>query len=101
MYFSHAYFLHTYVVLPVYQRERERERAIMHTELLLTALDVLGLNLFYYCALIGDQIDSQYEEEMKEIVELAGSPETAFSIFSDVVKKLFEWDSQEGGKTIL
>lgn len=35
---------------------------------------------------------------MKEIIELSGSPETAFAMFSDVVKNLFEWDSQEGGK---
>ncbi len=34
---------------------------------------------------------------MKEIVALSGSPETAFAIFSDVVKNLFEWDSQDGG----
>ena len=48
---------------------------------------------------IGDEIDAQYEEEIKEIIELSGTPETAFSIFSDVVKNLFEWDSQDGGKT--
>ena len=46
---------------------------------------------------VGDEIDAQYEEQIKEIIELTGTPETAFSIFSEVVKKLFEWDSPEGG----
>ena len=35
---------------------------------------------------------------MKEIIELTGSPETAFAMFSDIVRNLFEWDSQGGGK---
>lgn len=48
--------------------------------------------------ILGDEIDAHYEEEIKEIIELSGTPETAFAIFSDVVKNLFEWDSQEGGK---
>ena len=37
---------------------------------------------------------------MREIVELSGTPETAFSIFTDVVKKLFDWDSEEGGELV-
>ena len=47
---------------------------------------------------LGDEIDSQYEPEMKEIVEMVESPEVAFSIFLDVVKNLFEVDSAGGGE---
>ncbi len=45
----------------------------------------------------GDQIDAQYQEDMQEIVQLAGSPDSAFAMFHDVVKHLFEWDEQGGG----
>ena len=41
---------------------------------------------------VGDQVDGQFYQEMEEIVELTGTPEKAFAIFSDVVKNLFEWD---------
>lgn len=54
--------------------------------------------LHFSAPILGDEIDAHYEEEIKEIIELSGTPETAFAIFSDVVKNLFEWDSQEGGK---
>ena len=29
---------------------------------------------------------------------MAGSPESAFSMFSEIVKHLFEWDEPGGGK---
>ncbi len=45
----------------------------------------------------GDQIDAEYQDEMQEIVQLAGSPDSAFSMFHDVVKHLFEWDERGGG----
>ena len=48
-------------------------------------------------SLVGDEIDAQYQEEMREIVQLTGSPETAFTMFHDVVRNLFEWDEQGGG----
>lgn len=47
---------------------------------------------------LGDEIDFQYQSEMQEIIELTGSPESAFHMFSDVVKNLFEWDQQGGAK---
>lgn len=47
----------------------------------------------------GDEIDSQYQEEIKEIIDLTGTPESAFAIFWDVVKNLFELDSQAGRKS--
>ncbi len=46
------------------------------------------------CTHTGDQIDAQYQEDMQEIVQLAGSPDSAFAMFHDVVKHLFEWDEQ-------
>lgn len=49
----------------------------------------------------GDEIDSQYQEELDEIVQLTGSPEKAFSMFYDIVKNLFEWDENGGGKYIV
>lgn len=52
---------------------------------------------FIFCG-VGDEIDYQYQQEMKEIIELTGSPETAFRMFSDVVKNLFEWNEQGGGE---
>ncbi len=51
-----------------------------------------GLNRLLTCA--GDEIDA-YQEE---IIELSGTLEMTFSMFSDVVKRLFEWDSPDGGK---
>ena len=53
--------------------------------------------LLWASPFLGDEIDARYEEQMKEIVALSGTPETAFTIFSEVVKNLFEWDSEGGG----
>lgn len=47
-------------------------------------------------AVIGDEVDALYHEEMKEIVQMTGAPDTAYSIFVDVVKQLFEWDEITG-----
>lgn len=49
----------------------------------------------------GDEIDSQYQEELDEIVQLTGSPEKGFSMFYEIVKNLFEWDENGGGKYIM
>ena len=46
----------------------------------------------------GDEIDYQYQQEMQEIIELSGSPEVGFRMFSDVVKNLFELNDQGVGK---
>jgi len=54
----------------------------------------------FFCSLVsvpGDEIDFQYKQEMDEIIGLTESPETAFTLFYDVVKNLFEWDQQGGG----
>ena len=44
----------------------------------------------------GDEIDAAYQEEIQEVVEMTGSPESAFRIFNDVVKNVFEWDENTG-----
>lgn len=41
---------------------------------------------------LGDQIDAMYGDELDEIVQLAGSPDEAFSSFSTVVRSVFDWD---------
>lgn len=55
------------------------------------------IHFFSVFASIGDEIDAQYECELKEIVELTGSPESAFKMFTEVARNLFEWDEQGGG----
>ncbi len=47
----------------------------------------------------GDEIDAQYHEEMEELVQLTGTPERAFSMFSEIVKQLFEWDETGRGES--
>ena len=51
----------------------------------------------YVCFSAGDEIDTQYHDEMEEIVQLTGSPESAFAMFHDIVRNLFEWDESGGG----
>ena len=46
---------------------------------------------------IGDEIDSQYHDEMEEIVQMSGTPQEALSSFNDVVKNLFQWDEHGMG----
>ena len=48
------------------------------------------------CLGSGDEIDAAYQEEIQEVVEMTGSPESAFRIFNDVVKNVFEWDENTG-----
>jgi len=52
----------------------------------------------YRCLTAGDEIDAQYNAELDEIVQLTDTPETAFSMFADIVKNLFDWDEHEGGE---
>ena len=52
---------------------------------------------FGYFSLLGDEIDAQYQEEMREIVALTGSPDSAFKMFTEVAQNLFEWNEQGGG----
>lgn len=49
---------------------------------------------------LGDQIDARYQQQMEEIIELTGSPETAYSTFLYVVENLFNWDGSGTGKII-
>lgn len=44
------------------------------------------------CMCLGDKIDAAYQDELQEIVDLTGTPETAYNIFSDVVKHPFDLD---------
>ena len=44
----------------------------------------------------GDEIDVAYQKEIQEVVDMTGSPESAFKIFNDVVKNVFEWDESTG-----
>ena len=37
-----------------------------------------------------------YQKEIQEVVDMTGSPESAFKIFNDVVKHVFEWDEATG-----
>ena len=60
-------------------------------------LDLMSSTSLY----TGDEIDSQYQEELDEIVQLTGSPEKGFSMFYEIVKNLFEWDENGGGKYIM
>ena len=64
------------------------EKQVIHTALASSMASEVGRRL----AEFGDQVDGQFYQEMEEIVELTGTPEKAFAIFSDVVKNLFEWD---------
>lgn len=47
---------------------------------------------------LGDEIDAAYQDELQEIVDLTGTPETAYNIFSDVVKHPFDLDEHGGGE---
>ena len=53
------------------------------------------------CLGSGDEIDAAYQEEIQEVVEMTGSPESAFRIFNDVVKNVFEWDENTGAGIIM
>lgn len=48
---------------------------------------------------LGDQIDARYQSQMEEIIELTGSPETAYTTFLYVVENLFNWD--ENGRAMI
>lgn len=50
---------------------------------------------------IGDQIDARYQSQMEEIIELTGSPETAYTTFLYVVENLFNWDENGRGESSL
>ena len=50
----------------------------------------------YVSGLAGDEIDAAYQEEIQEVVDMTGTPETAFKIFNDVVRNVFEWDEERG-----
>jgi hypothetical protein len=47
-------------------------------------------------AVIGDEVDALYHDEMTDIVQMTGAPERAYEVFVDVVKNLFEWDETTG-----
>jgi hypothetical protein len=55
----------------------------------------------FLCLGSGDEIDAAYQEEIQEVVEMTGSPESAFRIFNDVVKNVFEWDESTGAGTCM
>ncbi|KAL5475631.1 hypothetical protein EMCRGX_G025473 [Ephydatia muelleri] len=69
---------------------RSVEQQAVHTAL--TSSSSMASEVGRRLAEFGDQVDGQFYQEMEEIVELTGTPEKAFAIFSDVVKNLFEWD---------
>ena len=48
--------------------------------------------------LAGDEIDAHFQREMNEIIELTGSPESAYSTFLYVVENMFTWDESGRGK---
>lgn len=52
----------------------------------------------FVCAFLGDQIDARYQQHMEEIIELTGSPETAYTTFLYVVENLFSWNENGGGQ---
>ena len=57
--------------------------------------------MFSLSRFTGDEIDAAYQEEIQEVVEMTGSPESAFRIFNDVVKNVFEWDENTGSGTCI
>ena len=50
------------------------------------------------CFCVGDEIDANYQQDMNEIIELTGSPESAYTTFLYVVENMFTWDENGQGK---
>lgn len=48
--------------------------------------------------LLGDHIDARYQQQMEEIVDLTGNPETAYDTFLYVMENLFNWDGSGRGE---
>lgn len=46
----------------------------------------------------GDEIDANYRQDMNEIIELTGSPESAYTTFLYVVENMFTWDENGQGE---